>query len=157
MTVSPRWLSAIVALLLSSCVVTPFGGPGSPPQAATPIRPAIAAGTTESLPDEIGASHLLVQYVGAQSAPATVARSKAEARSRAEQALKRARAGEDFAKLVAEYSDEPGAAERAGSLGKFAHHAMVKPFADAAFRLKVGQLSDVVESPYGFHVILRSE
>jgi parvulin-like peptidyl-prolyl isomerase len=100
---------------------------------------------------------LLVQYAGAQGVQGAITRTKAEAKQRAEDALARARKGEDFAKLVTEYSDEPGAAERGGALGRFPHHAMVKPFADAAFRLKVGEISDVVESQFGFHVIQRTE
>ncbi|MGC4066479.1 MAG: peptidyl-prolyl cis-trans isomerase [Polyangiaceae bacterium] len=151
----------IVALACSiavvGCVVTPLGSPGDPPRTAIVVRESSNAGTAANLPSEIGASHLLVQYVGAQSAPASVKRSKAEARHRAEEALARARNGEDFGTLVSEYSDEPGAAERKGALGKFPHHAMVKPFADAAFRLKIGEISDVVESQFGFHVILRTE
>lgn len=148
------WLVAVT----SGCAVTPYGRPGDPPRAATVMRTqATDAATTENLPAEISASHLLVQYAGSQGAKATVVRSKAEARARAETALKRAKSGEDFGILVKEFSDEPGAAERAGALGRFPHHAMVKPFADAAFRLNVGEISDVVESPFGFHVILRTE
>jgi peptidyl-prolyl cis-trans isomerase NIMA-interacting 1 len=141
-----------------ACALTPYGGPGDPPKAATEIRQqADANASSENLPAEISASHLLVQYAGSQSAKPAIVRNKEQARSRAEEALKRARAGEDFAGLVKEYSDEPGAAERAGALGRFPHHAMVKPFADAAFHLKVGEISDVVESPFGFHVIVRTE
>jgi parvulin-like peptidyl-prolyl isomerase len=84
-------------------------------------------------------------------------RTKAEARVRADEALARARAGENFGALVKEYSDEPGAAEREGALGRFPAHAMVKPFSDAAFRLQVGEISDIVESQFGYHVILRTE
>ncbi|HEY5959384.1 MAG TPA: peptidylprolyl isomerase [Polyangiaceae bacterium] len=138
--------------------MTPYGGPADPPRAATIVRSQSEANSsTENLPNEIGASHLLVQYAGAQSAKATIVRSKEDARKRAEEALARARAGEDFVALVKEYSDEPGAADRGGDLGKFPHHAMVKPFSDAAFRLNVGQISNVVESPFGFHIILRTQ
>lgn len=145
-------------LLSSGCVLTPHERPGEPPRTAIIVRDARPESAANGeLPSEIGASHLLVQYVSAQSAPGSVTRSKAEAKQRAEDALARARKGEDFAKLVSEYSDEPGAAERAGALGKFPRHAMVKPFAEAAFRLKVGEISEVVESQFGFHVILRTE
>ena len=140
------------------CVVTTHEGVGKPPVAAVEERPTSKSATAdENLPIEISARHLLVQYVGSQSASRLITRNKEEARHRAEEALARAQAGEDFATLVGEYSDEPGAKERGGSLGRFQHHSMVRQFSDAAFRLKVGQLSGVVESPFGFHVILRTE
>ena len=147
-----------VIWLPMGCVVTTYGSPGTPPAAAVEARSSTKrSGDSENLPTEIAAKHLLVQYAGSKGAPARITRDKAEAQQRASEALARAQAGEDFNALVAEYSDEPGAAERGGSLGRFQHHAMVRQFSDAAFRLKVGQLSGVVESPFGFHVILRTE
>lgn len=111
----------------------------------------------ENNEERVGASHLLVAYKGAMRASPAITRTKEEARKRAEEALKKARAGTDFAELVKTYSDEPGAGARGGSLGVFARGAMVKPFADAAFALKVGELSGVVETDFGFHVIKRTQ
>jgi parvulin-like peptidyl-prolyl isomerase len=76
-------------------------------------------------------------------------------RQKAEDLLKRARAGEDFDKLAKENSEEPGAKETGGDLGWFGHGRMVKPFEDAAFALKDNEISDIVESPFGFHIIQR--
>jgi NIMA-interacting peptidyl-prolyl cis-trans isomerase 1 len=108
-------------------------------------------------PKTIGAKHILVMHNNSERKPPGVVRTKDEARKRAQEALKRAKAGEDFDKLVIEYSDEPGAAERAGDLGIFEKKVMLKAFSDAAFKLKVGEISEVVETPFGFHVIMRTE
>jgi hypothetical protein len=107
-----------------------------------------------SRPTEIAARHLLVMYAGSQRAPARITRTRDEARTRAEEALRRARAGEDWVALVREYTDEEGAPE-GGDLGTFGHGAMVPAFERAAFALEVGGVSEVVESPFGFHVIQR--
>jgi len=160
---------ALFGACASGCVVTTHEGPGDPPRVAAP--PAAPAGKTarsessgESFAeapakneDRIGARHLLVQYAGSKRAAPGITRTRDEGRARAEQALARALAGEDFAVLVAEYSDEPGAAGRGGDLGRFERRMMVKPFADAAFALEIGGISQVIETEFGFHVIQRTE
>jgi hypothetical protein len=172
LTSTRSWARGVVyagsALALASCVVTPYEGPGDPPRVAPhqppPVgKPSPAASGSASAerptagPRSIAASHILVMHVGSLGAPPTITRSKEEARARAEEALVRAKAGEDFGKLVREYSDEPGAAAREGRLGRFTREDMIAPFASAAFRLQPGELSGIVETQYGFHVILRTE
>jgi foldase protein PrsA len=61
--------------------------------------------------------------------------------------------GEDFAKLAKEYSQDPGSAANGGDLGWFGPGKMVKEFEDAAYKLKVGQVSDPVKTDYGYHII----
>jgi NIMA-interacting peptidyl-prolyl cis-trans isomerase 1 len=128
--------------------------PSAPPSAAAS---ASAPAATPVVPDAIAAQHVLVAYKGADKAPKGVTRTKADARKRAEEVAVKAKGGADFSALVAEYSDDPAAKERQGSLGKFKREAMAKSFSDAAFALAVGESSVAVETPFGFHVIKRNQ
>jgi NIMA-interacting peptidyl-prolyl cis-trans isomerase 1 len=114
------------------------------------------AGSTDR-PAQISARHVLIQWMGAQSAGASVVRTREQARSVAEDVLRKAKSGVDFARLAVEFSDEPGAGHRGGSLGRFGHGQMVKQFEDAAFALQPNEISGIVESPFGFHIIQRTE
>ena len=78
---------------------------------------------------------------------------KADTRSTAQRILERARKGEDFAVLAEEYSQDTGTASNGGDLGLFGRDRMVKPFEEAAFDMEVGQVSDLVETTFGFHII----
>jgi NIMA-interacting peptidyl-prolyl cis-trans isomerase 1 len=109
------------------------------------------------LPSKIGAKHMLVMHVDSARKPEGVSRTRAEAKKRAEECLLRVRSGEDFEAVVAECTDEPGGVERGGDLGVFDKKTMVKPFTDVAFELQKGEVSEVVETPFGFHVIKRTE
>ena len=78
---------------------------------------------------------------------------RADTRSTAQMILERARAGEDFTALAKEYSQDTGTASNGGDLGFFGRGRMVKPFEEAAFGMDVGQVSDLVETTFGFHII----
>jgi len=75
------------------------------------------------------------------------------ARVKAEDILSKIRAGADFEKLAKEFSEDAGSAGDGGDLGYFAKGVMVKPFEDAAFSMSVDDVSDLVRSPFGFHII----
>ena len=147
------------ALLLAACDGTLTGTHQSrgtlPALSPEPMPTTTAAAPTG--PAQIGARHLLVMHRESRSAPPTMLRTRAEARARAEKALAAIQKGAVFEDMVAEYSDEPGAAERGGDLSKFSRKQMVKKFSDAAFQLKVGEVSAIVETEFGFHVIKRTE
>ena len=121
---------------------------------------AIAGAQRERKPNEpakVGVRHVLVKYQGAKNAPETITRTREEACLRAMEARDKMLAGADFDDVVKTYSDEAGAAERRGVLGVLERREMAPPFADAAMELTVGQMSDVVETDFGFHLILRNE
>ena len=67
--------------------------------------------------------------------------------------LARARAGEDFGKLAQEFSEDPGSKNKGGLYEKFDRQTMVKPFTDAAFSVPIGEISDIVETQYGYHIL----
>jgi peptidyl-prolyl cis-trans isomerase C len=102
-----------------------------------------------SQPETVRASHILISTEEAQSEE-----QKAAARKRAEELREAARSdGADFAALAKENSSCPSSAQ-GGDLGFFPREgAMVEPFAAAAFALKTGEVSDVVETQFGYHVI----
>ena len=98
-------------------------------------------------PEQVKASHILIK-VAADADPAQ----KDEARQKIEDIQKKLKKGEDFSTMAREHSEGPSAS-RGGDLGYFSRGQMVKPFEDAAFALKTDQLSDVVETQFGYHLI----
>lgn len=164
----PLLLAAFGALLLcASC--------GKPKDAAAPSEQessesgfvtgeskclAIAGAARErqkNEPETIVVKHILVKFAGAKKAGPDIKRSRGDACLRATEARRRLEQGEPFGDIVGEYSDEPGAASRQGLIGPIKRKDVVPPFADAAFELKANEVSHVVETESGFHIILRTE
>jgi parvulin-like peptidyl-prolyl isomerase len=101
---------------------------------------------------EIRARHILLR-IAPDATPAQRESLLAEARDLHAQAV----GGANFAKLAEEKSQDPGSAKQGGDLGFFGRGQMVAPFDEAAFALKVGEISDVVETPFGYHIIKLEE
>jgi peptidyl-prolyl cis-trans isomerase C len=99
--------------------------------------------------ESVHAAHILI------AVPQTAdAAQKQAGKAKAEEVLKQARAaGADFAKLAKESSQDPGSAPNGGDLGFFPKGQMTPAFEEAAFKLKPGAISDVVETPFGYHII----
>jgi peptidyl-prolyl cis-trans isomerase C len=98
-------------------------------------------------PEKVRASHILIT-AEADTDPVI----KEERRKKLEGVKKRLDQGEDFAALAKEFSQCPSA-EKGGDLGYFERGKMVKPFEDAAFSMNPGDVSDIVVTPFGFHLI----
>lgn len=82
-----------------------------------------------------------------------VERTDAEAKALAESLRQRILAGEDFATLAREYSDDTGSGAQGGDLGWFGRTAMVAPFAETAFTLPIGEISEPIKTQFGYHII----
>ncbi|MBE9537260.1 MAG: peptidylprolyl isomerase, partial [Proteobacteria bacterium] len=96
-----------------------------------------------SLPARARASHILIKFGD----------DKEKANSDATAILEKVENGEDFATLAKKHSGDPGSANKGGDLGFFSSGMMVKPFEDAAFSMEKGEVSELVETLYGFHII----
>ena len=103
--------------------------------------------------DEIDASHILVMHEDSPRSRQT--RSKEDALARIKELQSELKGGADFAEVARENSDCPSSSD-GGSLGTFGKGMMVPEFEVAAFALKVGGVSDIVETDFGYHLIHRT-
>jgi peptidyl-prolyl cis-trans isomerase C len=101
------------------------------------------------MPEAIQARHILVK-------PGDSEEAKKAAQDKIAEAQKKLQDGADFAAIAIEYSEGPSAPQ-GGDLGFFGRGQMVPEFEDAAFALQTGELSDIVETPFGFHLIIVDE
>ena len=99
-------------------------------------------------PESRQASHILINVSSTADES-----EKIDKHNLASEIVDRARLGEDFAGLAAEYSDDPGSAQNGGDLGIIAKGQMVKPFEDAVYSMNLGEIAGPVETQYGFHII----
>lgn len=102
--------------------------------------------------EEIKASHILITTLNDMGEPLSEEET-AKKESEAQDILARIKQGEDFEALAKEYSDDKASASNGGDLGYFAKGVMVPEFEEAAFKLEKGQVSDVVKSSFGYHII----
>jgi peptidyl-prolyl cis-trans isomerase D len=94
--------------------------------------------------EEVRASHILLKTEG---------KDEAEVRAKADEVLKRVKAGEDFAALAQQFSEDESNSGNGGDLGYFPRGAMVPEFEQVAYTLKPGEISDLVKTSFGFHII----
>ncbi len=107
-------------------------------------------------PEMVRASHILLSTRSPDTNAELSDDQKAAKHKLAEDLLKRARAGEDFAKLAKQYSEDPGSKDNGGEY-QFPRGKMVPAFETAAFSLKTNEVSDIVTTQFGYHIIKLSE
>ena len=104
-----------------------------------------------ALPEMVKARHILLRPA---SDAADMAKAKMDAKAKLEDIIKKIKAGAKFAVMAKAHSQDPGSARAGGDLDWFGRGVMIKPFEETAFALKKGEMSGVVETEFGFHVIL---
>lgn len=107
-------------------------------------------------PEMVRASHILLMTTDPETHQPLTDEQKAAKHKQMEDILKQARAGKDFAALAKQYSEDPGSKDNGGEY-TFPRGKMVKVFEDTAFSLKPGEISDIIESQFGYHIIKLSE
>lgn len=154
-------MALLLSLLLLACSASETAATPAPTPAAGEPQPVTEAPAVPPGPrvppvtdQRFAARHILVSWAGAVNALPNVHRTREEARTRAEEARQKVLDGADFAQVARAWSDDPTAA-RGGDLGGFEAGTMVAPFEEAVRALKVGEISRVIETPFGFHVIER--
>ena len=150
--VATRVSRLLLACLLVFCTSAMALEDPPKPKSKVPTKPARA-------PRRVAGAHIVISHVGAEQQFPGVTRSKEEARKLAEEVVTKVRRpdvkGED---AVKELSDDPKAAGNNGKLGIFQKGQLRGPYqaiGDALFGMEIGQVSDAVESPVGFHVLCR--
>jgi len=144
-------LVATFALAVAGCRTSP----PAPTAAASSIPAPGAAPTPLTF---VGAEHILVAYQGALGVAKTVSRTRADAKTRADEArAKLVAEPATFEALVATYSDDELTKPTGGKIGNFERNVFLPAFSDAAFGIAVGGISAVVETPRGFHIIVRTQ
>ena len=123
-------------------------------KAAKPSQAEVDAYVKAHPEEQVHARHILIATKSAETPtePGGGGLDKPAARKKAEEVLKRVKAGENFENLAKEYSDD-GSKQNGGDLGWFGKGRMVPEFENAAFALQPGQTSEIVESQFGFHII----
>ena len=104
-------------------------------------------------PETVHVRHILLLTMDPVTRAPLSADQVAAKRKQIDDILKRAQAGEDFATLATQYSEDPGSKDKGGELPPFGHGEMVPQFEAAAFSMKTNTISDVVTTDYGFHII----
>jgi parvulin-like peptidyl-prolyl isomerase len=139
---------------------TRAAAPAASPPAAAPARAPASPGAANDpdikLPDQVAVSDILFSYKGARGARAETSRGREQARAAAEQALRRIRAGARFEDVARASSDSPFR-ERGGYIGVLETRRLYPSLRRAFAVLAEGSVSDVVESPIGFHILRREK
>ncbi len=153
------WMTTGMIILLAACIGCSSGEKDkqSDVSATTAAKTDKASVKKTVTPDTmLSVSHILVAYKGAQRAPEGVTRTKEEALARANKALQSVKKGAVFGSVAMGYSDCPSGPS-GGDLGLFPASRNSKEFTDAIVALEIGQISDVVETGYGYHIMKRQK